>query len=206
MMGGEESPRSRRALAGVLALAAALGGCAGAQAARTTSGWFDAPLTGWNRAGAPVPLAPAPQGNPPGLGRCGESVRAPTTEEDRAVAAAGWTLFGPEPAREAIVVVQGMTSVDGMCRPLGFQAFVFANGRFAGTLSPVPMNSRTDGAQTRVELTSPPGIAADFARYAEGDPLCCPSRVSHVTYRLEGGADGGQPVVVPLRVVTQPTR
>jgi LppP/LprE lipoprotein len=195
-----------RALAGAFALAAALGGCAGAQAARTTSGWLDAPLTGWNQAGAPVPLAPAPQGHPPGLGRCRESVRAPTTEEDRAVAAAGWTLFGPEPAREAIVVVQGMTSVDGMCRPLGFQAFVFAKGRFAGTLSPVPMNSRTDGAQTRVELTSPPGMAADFARYAEGDPLCCPSQVSRVTYRIDGGADGGSPVVVPLRVVTQPTR
>ncbi len=33
-------------------------------------------------------------------------------------------------------VVLGRSGVDGMCRPLGYQGFVFVGGRFAGTLAP----------------------------------------------------------------------
>jgi heat shock protein HslJ len=100
-------------------------------------------------------------------------------------------------------VVLGRSGVDGMCRPLGFQAFVFVGGRFAGTLAPHPMTSRTDGAAQLPQLWSADAIAVTFSRYAGTDPLCCPSRVSTVQYRVDPGADG--PLVTATGVTTVPT-
>jgi hypothetical protein len=85
-----------------------------------------------------------------------------------------------------------------MCRPWDYQAFVFDKGAFAGTLSPVLMDSRTDGALSDVRLLSPTSIEATFLRYVDADPLCCPSRVSTVRYRVERRPDG--PAVAPLSV------
>jgi hypothetical protein len=62
------------------------------------------------------------------------------------------------------------------------------------------MNSRTDGALFvqsggQVAILGPSGsIAADFIRYADTDPLCCPSRG---TTRVFYGIQGTPPVVVP---------
>jgi len=79
--------------------------------------------------------------------------------------------------------------VDGMCRPLAYQIFVFADGRFAGTLSPVPMNSRTDGAAQTPELFGST-VRVAYSRYAPSDPLCCPSHVDTLGFRITRGAKG----------------
>lgn len=44
-------------------------------------------------------------------------------------------------------------------------------------------------------------LFAEFARYADRDPLCCPSATSRVTYRIIGGA---APALEPAAVVTAP--
>jgi hypothetical protein len=89
-----------------------------------------------------------------------------------------------------------------MCRPFEYNVFVFSQGTYAGTLSPDNMNSRTDGSLfvgpgQQVAVIGPSGsIAANFIRYADTDPLCCPSRgVSHVVYSVQ--MTNGQPVAVP---------
>ncbi len=165
--------------------------------------WLDQPLANWNRPGAAIPKAPAPQGEPPDTPRCAQLVRRPTTVMDRALVAAGWRLFGPMQIYGGTAVVTAGSSVDGMCRPLGFQAFVFVDGKLAGTLSPVPMDARTDGAETTARLVSESELFAEFARYAEADPLCCPSRLTTVTYRIERQGKGT--VVVPVGAATAPS-
>jgi LppP/LprE lipoprotein len=119
---------------------------------------------------------------------------------DQAVRAAGWFLFADSDQPFAdTTIVKGSTAVDGMCRPWGYQFFVFVNGTFAGTLSPVPMNARTDGALVRVEGEGEQQLAAHYSRYAPTDPLCCPSRTSTVTYRV----DRSSRVAVPISVKTK---
>ena len=76
-------------------------------------------------------------------------------------------LYGSVQSYGLTRVVTAMSGVDGMCRPLGYQAFIYWEGRYAGTLSPTPMNSRTDGAITNIRLVSGTRIFAEFARYAE---------------------------------------
>ena len=128
-------------------------------------------------------------------------MRAQWSAEDRAVTARGWTLVGAYHRFGSTVVVMGTSSVDGMCRPLGFQAFVFVNGTFAGTLAPKPMDARTDGsiASVSVTLFGPNDIEADFARYAAADPLCCPHATSAVLYNVTTQA---LPRVAPSSVTT----
>jgi hypothetical protein len=89
-----------------------------------------------------------------------------------------------------------------MCRPFVYNVFVFSQGTYAGTLSPDNMNSRFDGSLfigpgQQVAVIGPSGsISANFIRYADTDPLCCPSRgVTHVVYSVS--TTSGQPVVVP---------
>jgi hypothetical protein len=84
------------------------------------------------------------------------------------------------------VVVRGAAGYDGMCRPRQYQDFVFVRGAFAGTLSPQPMDSRTDGAIGRVFLQSDRRVTAEFARYTAKDPLCCPSSSTTVEFAIEG--------------------
>lgn len=166
--------------------------------------WLDQPGVAWNRPDAPVPRAPVVEAAAQNLTRCGEVGRPPTLAADRAVRAAGWTLFGPAQLFAATTVIMAMADVDGMCRPLQYQAFVFVNGRFAGTLSPVAMDSRTDGALDVVRLFRANEMVGEFARYAPTDALCCPSRTSTVTYRIERGPRGT--VVAPVSINTSPSR
>ena len=91
-----------------------------------------------------------------------------------------------------------------MCRPLGYQVFVFVGEAFAGTLSPVPMDSRTDGAEVDVWLDAADYVRARFDRYTPADPLCCPSRTSVVAYEVRRALRGA--VVVPARVTTKAQR
>ena len=172
-------------------------------ASAETADWLDKLPSGWNVAGAALPKAPPPKGDPPTDPRCAGPVRKAETPPERAVSAAGWSLFGKPRAAGPTIVLLGEASVDGMCRPWDYQGFVFVSGRYAGTLSPALMDSRIDGALSEVRLLSSARIDVTFLRYATTDPLCCPSRLSTVRYRLERRGKG--PVVVPLSVSTAKT-
>jgi hypothetical protein len=162
--------------------------------------WLDTQtLTNWNTAGNDLPKSQAGEGESLVEGRCADQVLEPAGREDRAVANAGWSVVAEPQARSGTVVVTAATGADGMCRPLGVQAFVFVEGKFAGTLSPHTMDSRTDGILGRVQLFGAT-LRADFRRYAASDPLCCPSRTSTVSYKLQ--ATPGGPLLVPNGVET----
>ena len=95
-------------------------------------------------------------------------------------------------------MVQGAAGYDGMCRPRQYQDFVFVRGIFAGTLSPHAMDSRTDGALTRVTVQSDTRLTAEYARYDATDPLCCPSRITSVVFDIANEA----PLLRPLSAST----
>jgi hypothetical protein len=153
--------------------------------------WLDrAQPVGWNQPGVAIPDAPPPTGNAATSERCRALMRTPTLAGDRSVVAKGWTLFGPGQVFGTTEVLLAGSSVDGMCRPLGFQGFVFVDGKLAGTISPRLMDSRTDGAANLVQLRSPDRLDVEFARYGPKDPLCCPSRVTTVGYQVEHTPSG----------------
>ncbi|HLZ73254.1 MAG TPA: LppP/LprE family lipoprotein [Dehalococcoidia bacterium] len=185
-------------LAALLLAALAL---VGARPAHADGSWMDQPLVNWNTAGAAVPAAPAGDFSNP---RCGQDERPVETAEDQAVSDAGWTLFGAYQGGWGITLISGLSGYDGMCRPFGYQFFVFVNGAFAGTISPEAMNSRFDGSATIVRLVSSGRITAQFSRYSDADPLCCPSRISFVTYGFDDSQ--GAPLLAPLEVSTQSTQ
>jgi len=66
------------------------------------------------------------------------------------------------------------------------------------------MDSRTDGALSEVRLLSATSIEVVFLRYVGTDPLCCPSRLTTVRFRIERGRNG--PVVVPLSATSKSSR
>ncbi len=163
---------------------------AAAEARPASESWLDRPLTDWNRSrggqSAPLPEPPAvPDIAAPDI--CNERMRQPTQSFERTLVARGWKLFGPVQVFGLAQVVMATSGLDGMCRPLGFQVFVLWDGRYAGTLSPVAMQARADGALVRVELVSPSRLTAEFSRYAPGDPACCPSRTAVVNYVMQRG-------------------
>ena len=101
--------------------------------------------------------------------RCKLSIRRDTPAQ-RALAEAGWLPYlhvDREIVQRDVEIVGGMTEADGMCRPMDYNIFVFVGGRLAGTLSPLLMTSRTDGAIGAVRLAPDDTIAAEFARYAD---------------------------------------
>jgi hypothetical protein len=133
---------------------------------------------------------------------CSQTVRPAETPEDQQVTAAGWRLFGAYQSGWGFRVVQGTTTYDGMCRPLGYQGFVFHQGQFAGTVSPVPMDSRTDGAAVDINVVPPSGTPSDlggvnveFSRYSPNDPLCCPSGTTFLSFQITRPSTTG-PVLV----------
>jgi hypothetical protein len=137
--------------------------------------------------------------------RCGLLPVLRGTPGERAVADAGWLpfhMFDRQIVQRDVEIVGGMAGADGMCRPADFNVFVFVNGKLAGTLSPEDMVSRLDGSISVVRLADDDTIAAEFARYAVPDPLCCPSARVTVRYRIDRKTT--LPVVVPVSV--QPTR
>jgi len=178
-----------------LVLLLAVGGKANAQV--PAASWLDQPLSNWNRAGRAVPAAPAaPEPLKAVVSRC--RLTTPGGNAAKAVSAAGWIpfrYFGKPLAQGDVEIVGGMTGADGMCRPTGYNVFVFVGGRHAGTLSPKPMTSRLDGASGEVRLALPQ-IDVQFARYTEKDPLCCPSSRSTVRFRIDRKKAGA--VVVPF--------
>lgn len=159
-------------------------------------GWLDQPLSNWNQAGMALPQAPPidPATNP----QCLPQQRPVETDADQAVVDAGWTLFGGYEGGWNTYVVRGLSGYDGMCRPLGYNAFVFVDGQFAGTISPDLMNSRTDGAGDVRVFGAKDSLFAEFRRYSATDPLCCPSGSATVFYQVSRTAAG--PVLVPQSV------
>jgi hypothetical protein len=162
--------------------------------------WLDSALTNWNRSGATIPKPPAfDETTASIIKRC--KLEPPrSTAAERAVEAAGWIPywnFDQKLVRDDIEIVGGMRGADGMCRPGPYNLFVFVGGKFAGSLGPAPMISRTDGASGAVRI-QPPNITVEFSRYTAKDPLCCPS--SHVTgrYRIDRPAAG--PIVAPVEI------
>ncbi len=159
--------------------------------------WLDKAAYNWNRSGETVPRPRRSGGNDP---ECKDTMRRPSTAEDRAVAASGWTLFGPQETFGTTLVLHALSGVDGMCRPLGYQAFVFVKGQFAGTMSPGVMDSRSDGAESAVHVSTQTTLMGEFQRYKNSDPLCCPSRTTRVMYKIV--TVQGRPLLVPDSIIT----
>lgn len=192
--------RVTRRMALVTALAAALILPAAAQVAAQDStpvaspvaaSWLDQATGNWNSPGMAIPHAPAFE-DVSNID-CGKQERPPETPQDQALVDAGWHLFLAYQQGWGVTLVSGLSGYDGMCRPIGYQDFVFVDGEFAGTLSPEPMASRTDGASDGANLWSADTISAQYRRYAPDDALCCPSGHTYVEFTITRGDDG--PVV-----------
>ena len=154
--------------------------------------WLDE-VTNWNEAGAAMPQAPEQDGS--NLTECEHTVRPAALPEDDLVMAAGWSLTGAAQVYGDTTVIMGMANADGMCRPLAYQVFVFTAGEFSGTMSPVPMDSRTDGSLFDLNLYNEGSLDASFNRYTPEDALCCASGQSRLFYQVETESDS--PVLVP---------
>jgi hypothetical protein len=148
-----------------------------------------------------VPQAPPPSGpiDPRQLLRN----RWAETPADEAVAQAGWHLYTEYLAGWNVLVINATSGFDGMGRPNGYQAFVFVDGTYAGTLSPDLMDARTDGAMSSAFLTGLDSITATFSRYTSTDALCCPSATTTVSYKISRAGPG--PVVSAESTYTNPT-
>src|SRR5262245_22836566 len=161
--------------------------------------WLDRPLENWNKAGLALPKAPRFEEARDQLTKRCRFALLRTTPGERALADAGWLPFhnfDQQLQRDDVEIVGGMTGADGMCRPTGYNLFVFVGDRWAGSLSPTLMTSRLDGSSGAVRLVGADAITVEFSRYTSADALCCPS--SHVTLRYRIDRSGSQPVVVPI--------
>ncbi|TAK21760.1 MAG: hypothetical protein EPO26_13360 [Chloroflexota bacterium] len=157
--------------------------------------WLDdAAIANWNAAGAVIPRATTP--DVPFQEICLRRERPATgSDEERSLAAAGWRLteYWPSRRQGAVAVILATSMYDGMCRPYDYNGFVFLDGRYVGRLAPTHLVSRTDGAidPGGATIASDGSIEARFIRYADRDPLCCPSRGhTRVTYRVVNGVLG----------------
>ena len=172
----------------------------------SSSSWLERkPLNNWNRPTASIPKAP--NRNFPNTDQCKHQIRTPSTPEERAVNAAGWTITkvrGETQSSGDLVLVIGQVAFDGMCRPVQYQQFVFVKGVFAGTISPNLMNSRSDGNLIQTSIQTPFRLRAEFSRYTAKDALCCASRTSEVIYRID--QVNKRPLVVPIQIRTYPAR
>ncbi len=168
--------------------------------------WLDRPLSNWNTPGRAVPRA-APENETIAAiaERCKLPILRRTTGES-ALADAGWLpfhMFDRQIVERDVEIVGGLAGADGMCRPYRFNVFVFVRGKLAGTLAPAEMASRSDGSiGGAIRLAGDDTIAAEFARYSEPDPLCCPAARVTVRYRID--REPTPPVVVPVAIL--PTR
>lgn len=191
--------RRRGSVLGLATIVFAL--CAHAGSQPPAGSWLDAAhFESWNRPGMPIPTAQQGQKNPDP--RCRETMREPASEDEQKVRARGWDLVGPTSEAEQVRVIVGTSDYDGMCRPRQYQEFVFARGVFAGTLSPHPMDSRTDGALSRVNIEAGGRVQAEYSRYGAADPLCCPSRITTVVFEI--GSE--PPELRPVSASTVSTR
>lgn len=171
------------------------------QDARRAGAWLDRPLVNWNVISnrLPTPVSPA---RPEEIQiRCPNLRRQEDGASDREIVDAGWLLYGPVQSYGLTKVITAMSDADDMCRPLGHQAFVYSGTAYAGTLSPVSMDSLRNGDLSHIRLLSATSISAEFARYRDKDPISRPTRMSYVTYEV---SIGWAPLVNPVARVTRP--
>ncbi len=168
--------------------------------AHADDSWLDAEKpVNWNTIDSPIPRPSTDAGNDDP--RCLDGLRDPETPEDYALVAAGWKLDAPYTSGYGVRMVTATSTFDGMCRPVGYQVFIFVNGEFAGTLSPTLMVSRFDGALSHANLLyKAESIDASYLRYTPNDPLCCPSATSSVSFQIQ--MQSGRPIVVPIQAYT----
>lgn len=184
--------KSLSATPGLLVLASLLLAPIAVAAPSQDGTWLD-DETNWNTPGASIPEAPPQDGS--NQENCEQTVREASLFEDALVEAAGWTLTGPAQIYGDTTIITGMANADGMCRPFQYQVFVFTDGEFSGTLSPIVMDARTDGSLFDYTLYREGMIDATFNRYQPDDALCCASRESRIFYAVESTDEG--PVLVP---------
>jgi hypothetical protein len=168
-----------------------------------TGVWLDSTPIEWNRPGIRLPRIPKDAETNITPDHCKVDKRPVSSQEERAVAIAGWLVFASLHGVDGVMVVGGAASEDGMCRPDPYQYLVFLRGRFAGTLAPRLMRARADGSINKVSYSGPTRIVANFSRYTGADPLCCPSRISEATFEVRQRS--GKPIVVLIDVRTRPT-
>lgn len=159
------------------------------------------PITNWNKAGENIPKAPKTDGLLPTSKSCRSLVRAANIDLDQRITSANWALFGSLQVFGKTTIIAGLAGFDSMCRPLGYQAFVFVNGRFAGTVSPIAMNARTDGSFKHIYLMQEDKILVEFDRYGLEDLPGTPSHTSYVTFLIKKTKKG--PIIVPDNIVTK---
>lgn len=158
--------------------------------------WLDGEPANWNVAGAAIPSPPETLAEIEIFPPCERFVRAAESPEEAGLYREGWLVVGAAETGWGVRLVTGAVGFDGMCRPFEYQDFVFVDGRFAGTLAPAPMVSRSDGALVDSGISTEERLFARFVRYAPADPLCCPSGgEEYVGYAIERTAAG--PLVVP---------
>ena len=180
---------------------------AGVAAQAPKAAWLDRPLTNWNAPGGTMPRAVVTGETVAEIAkRCAFQPMAQRTAGEQIVAGAGWVpfhMFDRQIVQRDVEIVGGLSGADGMCRPDNFNVFVFVGGKLAGTLAPGVMRPRSDGSiGGAIRLAEDDTIAAEFARYEEPDPLCCPASRVTVRYRIDRKAS--VPVVVPVAIA--PTR
>lgn len=164
--------------------------------------WLDRqPLVQWNGPRMAIPIAPPLDTANVSL-PCLDDHRPPETDEDEELVRAGWRLIGSYTGGWGMLVIRATSDYDGMCRPNGYQYFVFQDGLFAGTVSPELMYSRIDGSAGEDTITTAGELSVNFLRYAASDALCCPSRTTTANYRID--RTSGWPVLTLASVFTSP--
>ncbi|MFM9905627.1 MAG: LppP/LprE family lipoprotein [Pyrinomonadaceae bacterium] len=148
--------------------------------------WLDAKkVVNWNKASAAVPTTKTDKSQ---LSQCGgDGVRSPTLAVDKLLTAKGWLLVDAAQVWGDVTVVMAASGFDGMCRPEGYNVFVFVGTKFAGTLSPKPMGARSDGGLVMANLNSAASVYAEYSRFSDSDALCCPSRTSSMSFEIKKG-------------------
>lgn len=164
-------------------------------------GWLTGGLVPWNTPGAVIPAAPGEASV--GISYCESDVRPPETPEDALVTGRGWLLHATYQRGWGVSVVQGTLGFDANCRPVTYQAFVFVDGEFAGTLAPEPMQPRTDGSLVEFGLGAN-GVSALYDRYAQTDALCCPSAQTRVRFTVERTTSGPIVNLVDVEDIPEP--
>jgi hypothetical protein len=191
-------------MSNTLIIAALLIAGAATLSAQLAAAWLDRPLAAWTQSGAGVPASRiaadsqatlerrcgAPQSASPGVLDAVRKARwVPYLHNDQAIAANG------------IEVIGGMTGATPGCEPLYFNLFVFVDGTFAGTVSPVMMAPSRDGAAGAVRITGADSLSVEFARFMPGDSECCPSSRVRVSYRIDKSGSGMSLVPTERRLV-----
>ena len=171
--------------------------------AQTGIMWLDRPMTPWNQTVTSVPTAPAGSEAQSALERrCGSSSLS-ASPNGGSVRKAGWVPFlhfDRAIVRDDVEVIGGMIAASAGCEPMTFNLFVFAGGKFAGTLSPIVMTQARAGVAGAVRITSADAVTAEFARYTGKDTECCPSSRVRVTYRIDRATP--RPILIPLDLRT----